>query len=53
MNRLFVLNMIWKPDTPNNDIGTCLLDMQRSWIKDAFWDVNNKKWLKWCNLLDL
>jgi hypothetical protein len=34
--------------TPNNDIRKCLFDMQRSWTKNAFWDVNNKKWRKWC-----
>jgi hypothetical protein len=25
--------------------------MQRSWTKNAFWDVNNKKWPKWCKFL--
>jgi hypothetical protein len=45
MYRLFVLNKIRKRDAPNNDIGTCLLDMRRSWINNAFWDVNNKKLL--------
>jgi hypothetical protein len=23
--------------------------MSHSWTKNAFWDVNNKKWPKWCN----
>jgi hypothetical protein len=43
--RLFVLNRVWNIDSQNNDIGICLLYMQRSWIKNAFWDENNKKWL--------
>jgi hypothetical protein len=25
--------------------------MQRSWTKNAFWDVNNKKWHKWCKVV--
>jgi hypothetical protein len=25
--------------------------MQHSWTKNGFWDVNNKKWRKWCKLL--
>jgi hypothetical protein len=33
---------------PNNDIRKCLLDKKHIWIKNAFWDVNNKKWSKWC-----
>jgi hypothetical protein len=28
-----------------------LLDMQPSWIKNAFWDVNNRKWHKWCKFV--
>jgi hypothetical protein len=33
---------------PNNDICICLLGMRHSWIKNAFWFVNNKKWRIWC-----
>jgi hypothetical protein len=36
---------------PNNDIRICLLDMKYSWTKNAFWDVNNKKWRKWCKFV--
>jgi hypothetical protein len=36
--------------TPNNDILICLLDIQSSWIKNAFSDENNKKWHKWCKI---
>jgi hypothetical protein len=43
-----VLNRGWKRDSPNNDIRICLLEMRHSWTKNAFWDVNNKKWRKWC-----
>jgi hypothetical protein len=32
--------------SPNNDIRICLLDINHSWNKNAFWDVNNKKWRK-------
>jgi hypothetical protein len=37
--------------SPNYDIRKCLLDMQRSWTKNAFWDMNNKKWRKWCKFV--
>jgi hypothetical protein len=45
--RPFVVNRSWKHDSPNNVIRICLLDMRRSWIKNAFWSVNKKKWRKW------
>jgi hypothetical protein len=32
----------WHP--PNNDIRIYLLDMKHGSTKNAFWDVNNKKW---------
>jgi hypothetical protein len=32
----------------NNDIRLCFLYMRHSWNKNAFWDVNSKKWRKWC-----
>jgi hypothetical protein len=47
--RLFVLNSnrdSWL--LPNHNIRICFLDMKNSWIKNAFWDLNNKKWRKWC-----
>jgi hypothetical protein len=28
-----------------------LLDINNSWSKNAFWDVNNKKWRKWCKFV--
>jgi hypothetical protein len=31
-----------------NDSRIYLLDMKHIWNKNAFWDVNNKKWRKWC-----
>jgi hypothetical protein len=36
--------------TPNDDISKGKLDIQRSWIKNAFWDVINMKSWKWCKL---
>jgi hypothetical protein len=33
--------------SPNDDIRKCLLDVKRGSNKNAFWDVNNKKWRKW------
>jgi hypothetical protein len=36
---------------PNNDIRICLLDKKHSRSKNAYWDVNNKKWRKWCKFL--
>jgi hypothetical protein len=36
----------WLP--PNNDTGICWLDMNHSRTKNAYWDVNNMKWRKWC-----
>jgi hypothetical protein len=33
---------------PNDEIRKCLLDIKQSWIKNASWDLNNKKWRKWC-----
>jgi hypothetical protein len=33
---------------PNDDISKCLFDMKHTWTKNAFWDLNNKKWRKWC-----
>jgi hypothetical protein len=37
--------------SPNNDIRMCLFDMQHSWTKNAFWEVDNKKWRKWCKFV--
>jgi hypothetical protein len=34
-----------------NDIRKFMLDMQRSWTQNAFWDVHNKKWRKWCKFV--
>jgi hypothetical protein len=33
---------------PNHNIRNCLLGMKHGWTKNAFSDVNNKKWSKWC-----
>jgi hypothetical protein len=33
---------------PNEDIRKCLLDMNHGWNKNAYRDVINKKWRKWC-----
>jgi hypothetical protein len=33
---------------PNNDIRKCLLDIKHGWTKNAFWDLNKKKWRKSC-----
>jgi hypothetical protein len=41
----FVLET-WFP--PNDDIRKCLFGMKNSWTKNAFWEVNNKKWRKLC-----
>jgi hypothetical protein len=32
----------------NDDIRKYLLDIKYCKYKNAFWDVNNKKWRKWC-----
>jgi hypothetical protein len=34
--------------SPKDDIRKCLLDIKHGWIKNAFWNVNNKKWRKLC-----
>jgi hypothetical protein len=34
--------------SPNDDIRKCLLDIKHGWIKNAFWNVNNKEWRKLC-----
>jgi hypothetical protein len=36
---------------PNNNIRIYLLDMRLNWNKNAFWDVQNKKWRKSCNFI--
>jgi hypothetical protein len=35
----------------NKVIRMCLLDMSHIWTKNAFWDVNNRKWRKWCKIV--
>jgi hypothetical protein len=37
--------------SPNDDIRKCLLDMKGGSNKNAFWDVNTKKWRKWCTFV--
>jgi hypothetical protein len=37
--------------TPNGVIRIYLHDMQRSWTKNAIWNLNNKKWNKGCILV--
>jgi hypothetical protein len=37
----------------SNNIRICLLDMRHVWYKNAFWDVNNKKWLNGVNYFQL
>jgi hypothetical protein len=39
----------WFP--PNDDIRKYLLDMKHGSSKNAFWDLNNKKWRKWCKFV--
>jgi hypothetical protein len=39
--------------SPNDDIRKCLLDIQRSWTKNAIWNLNSKKWTKWCIFVSL
>jgi hypothetical protein len=34
-----------------NVIRICLFDKQRNRIKNAFWDLNNQKWRKWCEFV--
>jgi hypothetical protein len=46
--RLFVLNGGWKCETLQIMIFVCVLDMKDMWTKNAFRDVNNKKWRNWC-----
>jgi hypothetical protein len=41
----FVLET-WFP--PNDDIRKCSFGMKNGWTKNAFWEVNNKKWRKLC-----
>jgi hypothetical protein len=35
----------------NDDIRKSLLVLKHVWTKNAFWDVNNKKWRKWCKFV--
>jgi hypothetical protein len=35
----------------NNDIRIYLLDINHSRTKNAFWDVSNTKWRKWCKFV--
>jgi hypothetical protein len=37
--------------SPNNEIRIYLLDMGHIWTKNAFWDVNNRKWRTWCKIV--
>jgi hypothetical protein len=46
--RLLVLNKGWKRDSLQITVFVCFFDMKPSWTKNVFWDVNNKKWRKWC-----
>jgi hypothetical protein len=46
--KLFVLNTGWKRDCFQIMIYISLLDMQRSWTKNATWNLKSKKWRKWC-----
>jgi hypothetical protein len=36
--------------SPNDDIRKCFLDMRHGSTKYVFWNVNNTKWRKWCEL---
>jgi hypothetical protein len=47
----FVLNRFWKRVSHQIMVFVCLLDMEHRWTKNAFWEVNNKKWCKWCNIV--
>jgi hypothetical protein len=42
---------VWKRFFPNHDIHICLINMKHSWTKNAFRNVNNNKWRKWCNFV--
>jgi hypothetical protein len=37
--------------SPNSDIRICLQDMRHNCTTNSFWDVNNKKWRKWCKFV--
>jgi hypothetical protein len=37
--------------SPNDGIRKCLFYMTHGLTKYAFWDVNNKKWRKWCKFV--
>jgi hypothetical protein len=39
--------------TQNNVIRIYLHVMQISWTKNAIWNLNSKKWRKWCTLVSL
>jgi hypothetical protein len=39
--------------SPHDNIRKCLLVMMHIWTKNEFWDVNNKKWRKWCIVVSL
>jgi hypothetical protein len=48
---LFVLNRSWKGDCFEIMVFVCLFDMKHRWTINAFWDVSNKKWRKWCKFV--
>jgi hypothetical protein len=39
--------------SPNDDIRKCLLDMKHGSTKNAFWDLNNKKWRVRCKFVHI
>jgi hypothetical protein len=46
--RLFVLNWVWKSNSfQMRYIRTCLPNIKHGSTKNAFFDVNNKKWRVW------
>jgi hypothetical protein len=49
---LFVLNTAWKRySLQMYVVRKCFLDMKHGSTKNAFWDVNNKKWRIWCKFV--
>jgi hypothetical protein len=51
IHRLFVLNRAWKLVSFQIMIFVNICSTWDSSTKNAFWDVNYKKWCKWCNFV--
>jgi hypothetical protein len=46
-----VLNRGWKRDSLHIIVFVYVSSTWNSWTKNAFWDVNNTKWRKWCKFV--